>query len=36
MKSKKELGVFYTKDKIIIEKMINNIDVLCGKILEPS
>lgn len=34
--SKKELGIFYTKDKFIIDKMLENIDILCGKILEPS
>ncbi len=33
---KKDLGQFYTREDAVIEMMINSIDVLSGKILEPS
>ncbi len=33
---KKDLGQFYTREDAIIETMIHSIDVLSGKILEPS
>jgi len=33
---KKRTGFFYTKDKLITNKIIENINVLCGKILEIS
>lgn len=32
---KKDLGQFYTRSSFIIDNMINNIDLLSGKILEP-
>ena len=34
--NKKEIGIYYTNDVNIIKDMISRIDVLCGKILEPS
>ena len=33
---KKDLGQFYTREDAVIEMMVNSIDVLSGKILEPS
>lgn len=33
---KKDLGQFYTREDAVIEMMIDSIDVLSGKILEPS
>ena len=33
---KKDYGKFYTKDTKIIDSMINSINILSGKILEPS
>lgn len=33
---KKDLGQFYTREDTIIEMMVNSIDILSGKILEPS
>ncbi|PHI03862.1 TaqI-like C-terminal specificity domain-containing protein [Fusobacterium polymorphum] len=34
--NKKEIGIYYTNDVNIIKDMISRIDILCGKILEPS
>lgn len=34
--NKKEIGIYYTNDINIIKHMISRIDILCGKILEPS
>lgn len=33
---KKDLGQFYTREDAVIEMMVNSVDVLSGKILEPS
>lgn len=33
---KKDFGQFYTNNRSIIKLMLDEIDVLCGKILEPS
>ena len=33
---KKDMGQFYTRDDGVIETMLNSVDVLSGKILEPS
>ncbi|MCM1287934.1 MAG: N-6 DNA methylase [Clostridium sp.] len=33
---KKDLGQFYTREDAVIEMMVNSMDVLSGKILEPS
>lgn len=33
---KKDLGQFYTRKDAVIEMMVNSVDVLAGKILEPS
>ena len=34
--SKKDYGTFYTRSNAIIEKMIEPLDLLSGKILEPA
>lgn len=36
LKDKKDLGIFYTKNDIIIGKMLESLDLLNGKILEPA
>ncbi len=36
VKLKKDMGQFYTRQNTVIEMMINSVDVLSGKILEPS
>lgn len=33
---KKDFGKFYTKDTVIIDHMLNSVNILSGKILEPS
>lgn len=33
---KKDLGQFYTREDAVIEMMLDSVDVLCGKILEPA
>lgn len=33
---KKDMGQFYTREDSVIETMLNSVDVLSGKILEPS
>lgn len=33
---KKDLGQFYTREDAVIEMMVDSVDVLSGKILEPS
>lgn len=35
-KVKKDLGQFYTREDAVVEMMVNSINVLSGKILEPS
>lgn len=35
-KDKKNLGAFYTSDKELIKHMMDNVNILSGKILEPS
>ena len=33
---RKDIGQFYTREDAVIETMLNSVDVLSGKILEPS
>lgn len=33
---RKDLGQFYTKDAVIIDSMLSSLDLMAGKVLEPS